>query len=279
MMKKIYRLLWVSAVAGSLAGCGSLEWDGSSIFGNPLKGGGGSAASSAPQAYAPLPPATADTKYAVVKYGESLSQVAMRYGVDANALAAANNISPFAELTQGQYLRLPAGAAELAQQATDEAGEQAQEELQTVKEQARSQASSVSSSASTAANTVTQQPKKKKGYVWPTQGQVTSNYSSSSSGVTISAPRSAPVVAAKEGTVVHSGNVSGYGNTIILKHPDGMVSVYGYNDSLLVKKGDTVGKGQVISRVGSSGSATSPSLRFELRQGKTPVNPNDYLGQ
>ncbi len=278
MMKQIYRLLWVSLTAGLLAGCGSLEWDGSSVFGNPLSG------SQQPksQAYAPLPPATADTKYAVVNYGETVSQVAARHGVDANALAAANNMSPFAQLTQGQYLRLPEGSIVAdATGAVNDAQNQLEEktqELQTVKEQATAVAKNPVTPAATAP-VAAAQTTAKKGYVWPTQGQVTSNYSSSSSGITISAPRSAPVVAAKEGTVVHSGNVSGYGNTVILKHPDGMVSVYGYNDSLLVKKGDTVGRGQVISRVGSSGSATSPSLRFELRKGKTPVNPNEYLGQ
>ncbi len=274
-MRQTYQLLWASLATVLLASCGSLEFDGSSIFGNPFSSSAPSS-SSQPQAYAPLPPATADTKYAVVNYGENISQVAARYGVDSNALAAANNMSPFAELTQGQYLRLPANAVITDASETIETGkETVTQELQTVKERA------TVASQPVAKPPAQQQVKTtaKKGYAWPTQGQVTSNYSSSSSGITISAPRSAPVVAAKEGTVVHSGNVSGYGNTIILKHPDGMVSVYGYNDSLLVKKGDTVGKGQVISRVGSSGSATSPSLRFELRKGKTPVNPNEYLGQ
>ncbi len=277
-MKKVYRLIWASLGASLLAGCGSLEWDGSSIFGNPLSNN--SSSNAAPtQTYAPLPPATADTKYAVVNHGETVSQVAARYGVDANALAAANNISPFAGLTQGQYLRLPINASD-ATQAVEAAQTQAEEELQTVKEQAATSVASNTTTAQTAAPAqVVEEKTTKKGYVWPTQGQVTTNYSANSSGLTISAPRSAPVVAAKEGEVVHSGNVSGYGNTIIVKHPDGMVSVYGYNDSLLVKKGDRVGKGQVISRVGSSGSATSPSLRFELRKGKTPVNPNEYLGQ
>ncbi len=270
-MKQIYQLLWASLGTVLLAGCGSLEWDGSnSLFGNPFSQP--AATSAQPQAYAPLPAATADTKYAVVNYGENVSQVAARYGVDANALAAANNISPFAQLTQGQYLRLPAGA--VVAEGAEEAKETTTQGLQTVKEKATNPVQKTTAQTSTATKTTA-----RKGYAWPTQGQVTSNYSTSSSGITISAPRSAPVVAAKEGTVVHSGNVSGYGNTIILKHPDGMVSVYGYNDSLLVKKGDTVGKGQVISRVGSSGSATSPSLRFELRKGKTPFNPNDYLGQ
>ena len=250
-----------------LSGCGGLEWDGSSIFGSSL-GGGSSAANTAAT--------TASNNYAIVGYNETLRQVASRYGVNAEALAKANNVSVDAPLTQGQYLRLPTGAD--AATAVASQVEETTDDLPTVREKVQNQATqTVQETTTTASNTIQEATPTvtKKGYIWPTQGNATE----SSNALTIAAPRSAPVVAAQSGTVIHSGNVSGYGNTVIIRHDDGLVSVYGYNDSLLVKKGDSVSRGQVISRVGSSGSATSPSLRFELRDGKTPVNPYDYLGK
>lgn len=250
-----------------LSGCGGLEWDGSSIFGSPL----GTSASNTGTTTA-----TASNNYAIVGYNETLRQVANRYGVNAEALAAANNVSVDAPLTQGQYLRLP-NASNTATAVASQA-EETTDDLPTVREQVQNQTTQVVAETTTAANTAIQETTPttvKKGYVWPTQGTA----SASNNALTIAAPRSAPVVAAQSGTVIHSGNVSGYGNTVIVRHNDGLVSVYGYNDSLLVKKGDNVSRGQVISRVGSSGSATSPSLRFELRDGKSPVNPYDYLGK
>ncbi|MFV0431662.1 MAG: peptidoglycan DD-metalloendopeptidase family protein [Alphaproteobacteria bacterium] len=246
-----------------LSGCGGLEWDGSSIFGNPL---GGSSSTT-----------TSSTNYAVVGYNETLSQVASRYGVSAEALAKANNLSTNAQLTQGQYLRLPS-ATSIASAPVVSTAENVSGDLQTVQDQVKNQtttASQTTNHTTTAKPTTTTPSVQKKGYIWPTQGKATS----SSNALTIAAPRSAPVVASQAGTVIHSGNVSGYGNTVIVRHNDGLVSVYGYNDSVLVKKGDKVSRGQVISRVGSSGSATSPSLRFELRKGKQTVNPYDYLGK
>ena len=91
-------------------------------------------------------------------------------------------------------------------------------------------------------------------------------------------PRGAPVQAADAGTVAYAGNeLRGYGNLILIKHSNGWISAYAHCDLILVKTGQKVARGQVIARVGSTGNVSAPQLHFELRRGKQPVDPRDYL--
>jgi len=86
------------------------------------------------------------------------------------------------------------------------------------------------------------------------------------------------VNAAENGVVAYAGNeIRGFGNLLLIKHDGGWVSAYAHNDALLVKRGEKVSRGQVISKVGSTGSVTSPQLHFELRKGSNAVNPDKYL--
>jgi murein DD-endopeptidase MepM/ murein hydrolase activator NlpD len=64
---------------------------------------------------------------------------------------------------------------------------------------------------------------------------------------------------------------------LLIKHAGGWITAYAHNEKLLVGRGDKVRKGQIIARVGSSGSVTRPQLHFELRKGKQAVNPRKYL--
>jgi murein DD-endopeptidase MepM/ murein hydrolase activator NlpD len=87
-------------------------------------------------------------------------------------------------------------------------------------------------------------------------------------------------VASQSGVVAYAGNeLRGFGNMLLIKHADGWVTAYAHNEALLVGRGDTVRKGQVIAKVGTSGSVTKPQLHFELRKGKKPVDPLKYLGK
>ena len=84
--------------------------------------------------------------------------------------------------------------------------------------------------------------------------------------------------AAENGVVVYSGNeLLGYGNMVLLRHADGYMTAYGHNGTILVQKGQRVRRGQVISRVGSSGNVSVPQLHFEIRKGKTAVNPAKFI--
>ncbi|HVJ35458.1 MAG TPA: LysM peptidoglycan-binding domain-containing M23 family metallopeptidase [Terriglobia bacterium] len=119
---------------------------------------------------------------------------------------------------------------------------------------------------------------------WPVQGKVVSKFGATADGlrndgINISAPAGAPVVAAADGVVAYAGNeLRGFGNMILIRHADGWVTAYAHNESLTVKKGDTVKRGQTIARVGQTGNVTSPQLHFEIRKGTSAQDPTKYLG-
>jgi murein DD-endopeptidase MepM/ murein hydrolase activator NlpD len=120
-------------------------------------------------------------------------------------------------------------------------------------------------------------------FLWPVRGHVLEDYGAGpdgthNDGINIAAPRGAPVQATDAGVVAYAGNeLRGYGNLILIKHPNGWISAYAHCDLILVRTGQKVARGQVIARVGSTGNVSAPQLHFELRRGKHPVDPRDYL--
>lgn len=97
-------------------------------------------------------------------------------------------------------------------------------------------------------------------------------------GIDMAAPTGTPVYAAAGGTVIYSGDqVRGYGNMVVLQHPDGLVTVYAHNSLLLVRTGAAVVVGQEIARVGDTGRSTAPHLHFEVRRGENPQDPMQFL--
>jgi murein DD-endopeptidase MepM/ murein hydrolase activator NlpD len=121
-------------------------------------------------------------------------------------------------------------------------------------------------------------------FLWPVTGKVVSEFGPladglHNDGINIAAPMGTPVRAAENGVVVYAGNeLRGFGNMLLIRHADGFVTAYAHNESLLVARGDTVERGQIIARVGSSGNVDSPQLHFEIRVGTDAVDPRDYLG-
>jgi murein DD-endopeptidase MepM/ murein hydrolase activator NlpD len=114
---------------------------------------------------------------------------------------------------------------------------------------------------------------------WPARGRIIQGFKSGGNdGINISVPAGTSVRAAESGTVVYSGDgLKGYGNLVLIKHPNGFVSAYGNNGELDVKRGEQVKRGQVIAKSGDTGNVNSPQLHFELRKGSTPVDPTNYL--
>ena len=92
-------------------------------------------------------------------------------------------------------------------------------------------------------------------------------------GLFIRAPEGAEVRAAAAGQVVHADWLRGYGNLLVLDHGDGLLSVYGNNESLLREAGQTVKAGEVVATVGNTGGNTESGLYFELRQQGQAFDP------
>ena len=97
-------------------------------------------------------------------------------------------------------------------------------------------------------------------------------------GYDIPAPYGSNIVAAEAGTVIYSGWMNGYGNTIMIDHGGGLVTLYGHNSSLVVSKGQSVTRGQVIAKCGSTGNSTGNHCHFEVRVNGKAVSPEPYLG-
>ena len=114
---------------------------------------------------------------------------------------------------------------------------------------------------------------------WPARGRIIQGFKAGGNdGINISVPSGTSVRAAENGVVVYSGDeLKGYGNLVLIKHPNGFVTAYGNNGELDVKRGEQVKRGQVIAKSGDTGNVNSPQLHFELRKGSTPVDPTSYL--
>lgn len=121
------------------------------------------------------------------------------------------------------------------------------------------------------------------GYMWPAKGVFTSGYGwrwgRMHQGIDIAGPIGTPIFAAASGEVIYAGwNSSGFGNLVEIQHPDGSITVYAHNNRIIVRRGQTVEKGQQIAEMGSTGFSTGPHLHFEIHPfRKGPVNPLAYL--
>ncbi|WP_188822195.1 LysM peptidoglycan-binding domain-containing M23 family metallopeptidase [Brucella endophytica] len=118
---------------------------------------------------------------------------------------------------------------------------------------------------------------------WPVRGRVLSSFGqreggSVNDGIDIMVPEGTPVKAAENGVVIYAGDgLKEFGNTVLVRHENGLVTVYGHNSQITVQRGQKVRRGEEIARSGMSGNAKSPKLHFEVRKNSSPVNPSKYL--
>ena len=117
-------------------------------------------------------------------------------------------------------------------------------------------------------------------WIWPANGKMIGTFSEGGSkGVDIAGKAGEPVVAAGDGKVVYSGTgLRGYGKLVIVKHNNTYLSAYAHNQSVMVKEGQTVSKGQKIAEMGNT-DADQVKLHFEVRRQGKPVDPLKYLPQ
>lgn len=96
-------------------------------------------------------------------------------------------------------------------------------------------------------------------------------------GVDIPGTEGTSINAVAAGIVVKSQVVSGYGNMVEIRHPDGYTTRYAHNKKNLVNEGDLIEKGQKIALLGSTGRSTGPHVHFEVRKDEKPVNPVAFI--
>ncbi len=255
-------------------------------------------------------PVKAGSTY-VVQSGDTLYSISRRSGASVNDLVALNGLAAADQIRVGQTLRLPAGAGAPATMAYAPTAPSAPtvkphpvaspEPMIKLKSPAETVANAPAvppvptipvqtgpTPTATAAAAViddTADPPSTSGtaFRWPVRGRIISGFGSKpngerNDGINLAVPAGTSVKAAEAGTVIYAGNeLEGYGNLILIRHADGWVSAYAHNENIMVKRGDTVRRGEVIAHAGMTGSVTAPQVHFELRKGAKPVNPLDYL--
>ena len=225
--------------------------------------------------------------YHTVKPGQTLYRIAMTYNVDENRLAQINNIKDPAQLKVNQKVFIP-GVTQLRNvPATVASPSTARGPAQTTSSRASTakpaKAAQKPSAGKPAARQTDLSSKPTKGiFIWPAKGKILNKFGSQSQkvykGIEIGVPKGTKVVAAAPGKVIYSGNaIAGYGNLVIVEHSDSFFSVYGYNQKNLVKMYDFVGQGDEIALSGVPPNGQSARLHFEIRKGKSAVNPILYL--
>jgi lipoprotein NlpD len=126
--------------------------------------------------------------------------------------------------------------------------------------------------------TVTASDDERLSWMWPSDGRIIATFDGDKNkGVDIGGKAGQQVVAAGAGKVMYAGSgIRGYGNLVIVKHSNNLLSAYAHNRTILVKEGQTVAKGQVIAEMGDS-DADSVKLHFEIRHQGKPVDPTRFL--
>lgn len=118
-------------------------------------------------------------------------------------------------------------------------------------------------------------------FMYPINTRITSYYGPRwgrvHEGIDFAAPMGSPIRAVSSGRVVYSGWASGYGYVVIIEHQKGLRTLYAHNSKLLVRNGESVGRGEVISRSGNTGNSTGPHLHFEVQVNGRPENPLNYI--
>ncbi len=267
-----------------------------------------------PQAAAPVttgsvrqaPPAralAAQGHVHTVAPGETMYSIGRRYNVSPVAIAQANRLPPHHKLRMGEQITIP-GTSRAAQAQAPRPAQApapapvAQREtpaMPPVQRVAEAHAQPMASARAIAPvkETPVEQAKadsddqaaagSSPGFRWPVRGRVIAGFGpkptgQQNDGINIAVPEGTPVKASEDGVVAYSGNeLKGYGNLVLVRHANGHVTAYAHASELLVKRGDTVKRGQTIAKSGQTGNVSSPQLHFEIRKGATPVDPMQFL--
>jgi len=243
--------------------------------------------------------------YYRVKRGDTLHAIAFKFGMDWRSIASLNGIQPPYTIYPDQDLRLSAPGSKSSSQSASTKGDGV---VVTAAVPSRSSSSSTyevtpdSKSASqppetssaqttsapepvakapppavTSAPPVLGDPNK---WLWPTDGKITSNFAPNDparKGIDIGGNEGQAIVASAAGEVVYSGSgLIGYGELVIIKHNERLLSAYAHNQKRLVKEGQSVAAGERIANMGKN-DRNQAMLHFEIRLNGNPQNPLKYL--
>lgn len=224
-----------------------------------------------------LPPASVH----VVRKGDTIYSISRRYNVDMSLLARQNKLKEPYSIYEGQFLKLPGSIVEkpAAQVAVRSAA---------VKTPAKTaaKASAKKTTPATKKNAVRLPPapnRSQSKFAWPVDGKIMTKFGAAGAGrhndgVNIKVAEGTAVRAAENGVVAYAGNeLKGFGNLLLIKHADGWITAYAHNKQLLVKRGQTVRRGQPVAKAGKTGGAKESQLHFEIRKGTKAVDPLLYL--
>lgn len=186
-----------------------------------------------------------------VKSGDTLFKIAWKYGLNAKTIMRNNGISNPNKIYAGQKLYLTA-----------------------TKAGSRGKTASAKAPAS--------KPMVRKGdWSWPMRGRIVKRFNAGqvgANGIRIAGTANQTVNASEAGTVAYTGNqLKGYGNVIIIKHDNGLLSAYGFLSKTYVEEGQTIKKRQKVGTVGY-GANNKLMLHFEVRKNGKPTNPLRYIG-
>ncbi|MBS0287943.1 MAG: peptidoglycan DD-metalloendopeptidase family protein [Proteobacteria bacterium] len=203
----------------------------------------------------------------VVARGETLYEIAWRYGRDYRDIALANHIHAPYVIYPGQKLTLKKPKHPPSVYAKEEVvARQKTATLPKATTVLKKETSKIQTSITA--------------WHWPAEGKIIKTFSPSRvgpKGIDISNKLGTAVLSAQNGKVVYAGQgLRGYGQLVIIKHNDTYLSAYGHNSELLVKEGQAVSKGQMIAKMGKSDSQ-EVKLHFEIRKNGQPINPLEML--
>ena len=135
--------------------------------------------------------------------------------------------------------------------------------------------------------TITKSKKFSGPFIWPVNGRISSGFGTqriynnkpgwSHSGTDISAVRGTPIKATQAGNVTLAESLKVHGNTVMINHGWGIISIYNHLDKINVKMNDKISKGDIIGTVGSTGIATGSHLHFGISVQSIRVNPQDWV--
>lgn len=247
-----------------------------------------------------------NTAFHIVKAQDTAYSISRKYNVNLNSLVKLNKLIEPYTLTIGQKILLPATNIDVVEKQIkyivkdkDTAKTVQPSEKEEIKEVAKVRVAQKQKIEEKPKQIQTEteiekqekikniivkpEPLTSKRFLWPLNGKVISTYGIKNNGkrndgINISAKLGSPIVAAENGIVAYAGNeLKGLGNLIIIKHDKDYMTIYAHNETILVRTGDNVKRGDNIATVGKTGRVTTPQLHFEIRNKTKSVDPSDVL--